>query len=83
MKSRWEPTIQRSEGTWIVRRDGKGARKVLDDFPRLAWGPNGDYLFGLRERQVMRVDVRSLRGQSIASWGWVSSRTCVTSSASA
>jgi Tol biopolymer transport system component len=46
-----------SEETWVVNRDGTGARKVLNHQAKVAWLPDGKTLLWLNEGRVGRVDV--------------------------
>jgi len=60
-----------SSETWIVRRTGEDANKVLDGGPfALAWGADGEHLYGLHpwQRKLVRVDLATSEVATLASW---------------
>jgi dipeptidyl aminopeptidase/acylaminoacyl peptidase len=48
---------QETDETWVVNRDGTGARKVLNHQAEVAWLPDGKTLLWLQYGRVGRVDV--------------------------
>jgi dipeptidyl aminopeptidase/acylaminoacyl peptidase len=59
---------KRTEETWIVDKEGQGARKVADGFGPVAWAHDSQSLFILKENQIDRVEISSSSSRKLISW---------------
>ena len=57
-----------SEETWVADREGNEVRKIIDGFYPLAWSSDNQSLYILKEFEIARIDLRSLKSQTLASW---------------
>ena len=57
-----------TEETWIVDKEGQGARKVADGFGPVAWSHDSQSLFILKENQIDRVIFRTFKRQETGDW---------------
>lgn len=64
-----ESPMKESKELWIVDKQGRRSRRILDEFYPVAWAHDSRSLFILKEHQIDRVDTESLTAQTLVSWG--------------
>ncbi len=66
--------LRRTETIWVVGRDGKRPRKMLDGPAKVLWGPAARHLYverldaGARRHEITRISLTTLEPETVASW---------------